>query len=223
MEAVNSDLTKRAVMEVNKLQWIQSLSGGVWRKPLERDNNGEVARATSVVKYDKGSNFPWHTHGGGEEFIVLEGTFSDKENGDATAGYYVRNPIDSAHTPYSVDGCVIFVKLRQMVELGEKVVRIDTTDDKLWQITNDGRKILHLFENQHEIVSMEKWPAGYSIEWSIPTCEEIFILKGDLMDSEGVYPTYTWIRNPTSNPITINRSTSSSGCEFWRKLHLKKL
>jgi len=221
MEAVNNDLTKRAVMEVNKLEWIKSPSGGVWRKPLERDNPGEVARATTIVKYDKGSSFPWHIHGGGEEFIVLEGIFSDKENGDAHTGYYIRNPIDSAHTPYSVDGCIIFVKLRQMIEKGESIVRIDTTDDKLWKSITDGRKELFLFQNQHEIVSMEKWPSGFSIDWNIPSDEEIFILKGDLSDSDGVYPTYTWIRNPIINPITIKRSTTS-GCNFWRKLHLKK-
>jgi anti-sigma factor ChrR (cupin superfamily) len=37
---------------------------------LDRD---EVARATSIVRYARHSHFLPHTHGGGEEFLVLEG------------------------------------------------------------------------------------------------------------------------------------------------------
>ena len=40
--------------------------------------------------------FDRHTHGGGEEILVLEGTFSD-ELGDYLAGTYLRNPAGSAH------------------------------------------------------------------------------------------------------------------------------
>jgi anti-sigma factor ChrR (cupin superfamily) len=39
----------------------------------------------------------WHVHGGGEEFLVLEGVFQD-EHGDFPAGTYVRNPPQSSHT-----------------------------------------------------------------------------------------------------------------------------
>ena len=39
-----------------------------------------------------------HVHGGGEEFLVLEGVFQD-EHGDFPAGSYVRNPPQSHHTP----------------------------------------------------------------------------------------------------------------------------
>ena len=51
-------------------------------------------------------------HGGGEEFLVLEGVFQD-EHGDYPAGSYVRNPPTTRHTPGSEPGCVIFVKLWQ--------------------------------------------------------------------------------------------------------------
>jgi anti-sigma factor ChrR (cupin superfamily) len=50
---------------------------------------------------------------GGEEFLVLEGVFSD-EHGDDGPGTYVRNPVGSAHAPFSAAGCTILVKLRQM-------------------------------------------------------------------------------------------------------------
>lgn len=45
----------------------------------------EVARATSIVRFEPGSSFSAHTHDGGEEYIFLEGAFQD-ENGDFPVG-----------------------------------------------------------------------------------------------------------------------------------------
>lgn len=75
---------------------------GVQRRMLERDGK-EVARATSIVRYAPGSAFSAHTHGGGEEYIVLDGVFSD-EHGDFGPGTYVRNPVGSSHTPIAKKG-----------------------------------------------------------------------------------------------------------------------
>src|ERR1700758_3277250 len=91
---------------------------------LDRIGN-EVARATSIVRYAANSRFTAHTHGGGEEFLVLDGVFSD-EHGDYPAGSYVRNPPSSSHTPGSRQGCTIFVKLWQFDPDDRTVVRIDT-------------------------------------------------------------------------------------------------
>ena len=85
----------------------------------------EVARATSIVRYEPGSQFSAHTHDLGEEFFVLDGIFSD-EHGDYPAGTYVRNPPGSSHTPYTVEGCTIFVKLRQFDLEDQTPVHIDT-------------------------------------------------------------------------------------------------
>ena len=88
---------------------------------LEHDDD-EVARATSLVRYAPGSAFSPHTHGAGEEFLVLEGVFSD-ETGDFPAGFYVRNPPGSRHTPASAPGAVILVRLRQMPSEETEAVR----------------------------------------------------------------------------------------------------
>ena len=85
----------------------------------------EVARATSIVRYAPRSRFSAHTHGGGEEFLVLEGVFQD-DHADYPAGYYVRNPPTSSHRPGSEAGCVIFVKLWQFAPDDRTQVRIDT-------------------------------------------------------------------------------------------------
>ncbi|MBP8150254.1 MAG: cupin domain-containing protein, partial [Limnohabitans sp.] len=71
--ALNSDPSQRCVVYSHTLDWVASPAAGVSRRLLERDG-GEVARATSIVRYAPGSAFASHTHGGGEEILVLEGT-----------------------------------------------------------------------------------------------------------------------------------------------------
>ncbi|MEC9199402.1 MAG: cupin domain-containing protein, partial [Pseudomonadota bacterium] len=108
---INSDLTRPVILHSAALEWVPSPAKGVDRKMLYREG-AEVARATSIVRYAAGSAFPEHTHTGGEEILVLEGTFQD-EHGDYPAGCYFRNPPGTAHSPAAKDGCVIFVRLWQ--------------------------------------------------------------------------------------------------------------
>ena len=70
---------------------------------------GEVARATSIVRYAPGSRFERHSHGGGEEILVLAGVFQD-DQGSYPAGSWLRNPPGSVHRPWSEFGCTIWVK-----------------------------------------------------------------------------------------------------------------
>ena len=49
---------------------------GVQRMMLDRIGD-EIARATTIVRYAPNSEFSAHTHGGGEEYFVLDGVFSD--------------------------------------------------------------------------------------------------------------------------------------------------
>jgi anti-sigma factor ChrR (cupin superfamily) len=89
-ELINADFSQRVVIATNDLPWVPSPQAGVERRMLDRIG-AEVARATSLVRYASHSEFPGHGHGMGEEFLVLEGVFSD-EHGDYPAGTYVRNP-----------------------------------------------------------------------------------------------------------------------------------
>ncbi|MCG8378468.1 MAG: cupin domain-containing protein, partial [Proteobacteria bacterium] len=83
---IHADLSKRAIVNSNELPWVDSPLPGVQRRMLERDGK-EVARATSIVRYEPGSYFDEHTHTGGEEYLVLDGVFSD-EMGDFHKGMY---------------------------------------------------------------------------------------------------------------------------------------
>src|SRR5215470_8306328 len=102
---LNADFSKCAVVHAARVSWVPSPIAGVERRMLDRIGE-EVSRATSIVRYAPHSHFSAHTHGGGEEFFVLDGVFSD-EHGDYPAGTYVRNPIGSSHSPHSDPGCTI--------------------------------------------------------------------------------------------------------------------
>lgn len=73
---INADFTQRVVVHAARLPWVPSPMAGVERRMLDRIGD-EVARATSIVRYAPNSQFSPHTHGGGEEFLVLEGVFQD--------------------------------------------------------------------------------------------------------------------------------------------------
>ena len=55
------------------------------------------------------TRFPRHVHKLGEEMLVLDGVF-ENEHGRYPAGTWIRSPHLSMHTPFSNDGCAIFVK-----------------------------------------------------------------------------------------------------------------
>ena len=111
---INDDLTIPVIIQASELPWVASPAAGVDRRMLFRIGD-EVARATSIVRYAPRSAFPRHTHGGGEEIVVLEGVFQD-EHGDYPAGSYFRNPPGTSHVPASAEGCTIFVRLWQFRE-----------------------------------------------------------------------------------------------------------
>ena len=117
---INANFDQVAFEHSADMPWVASPMPGVSRRMLDRIGD-EVARATSIVRYDPGSHFSSHVHSGGEEFLVLEGVFQD-EYGDYPAGTYVRNPVNTEHTPASAPGCEIFVKLWQFGEAEQEIL-----------------------------------------------------------------------------------------------------
>ena len=182
-DLVNADFTQRIVLSTG-MPWIPSPQAGVERRLLDRIG-GEVARATSLVRYAPASAFPAHGHALGEEFLVLDGVFSD-EHGDYPVGTYVRNPPGSHHTPRTAPGCVIFVKLRQMTPAERRRVVIDTAA-ATWQAGDAAgheRLPLHHGADAGERVALERLAPGAGLAAvECPDGEEIFLLSGRLRTS----------------------------------------
>jgi len=70
---------------------------------------------TAFVRWAPGTVFQPHRHLGGEEILVLSGTFED-EHGAYPAGSWYRAPHMSHHHPFSREGCLIFVKTGHLLE-----------------------------------------------------------------------------------------------------------
>jgi anti-sigma factor ChrR (cupin superfamily) len=211
---LNADFSQRAVVHAARLAWTPSPVAGVERRMLDRIG-AEVARATSVVRYAPGSRFSAHTHGGGEEFLVLDGVFQD-EHGDFPAGAYIRNPPTSSHTPRSIPGCTIFVKLWQFDAGDRTQVRLDTTS--LSYVRDPGRagvELMPLFQDERESVRLERWAPRAEI--ALPTAGgiELLVLDGGFNDGSESFESQSWLRLPPG--ATARVTVSADGCRVWVK------
>lgn len=193
---INADFTCRASLAPEHYQWVSSPQNGVERVMLDRVG-AEKARATSIVRYAPDSNFPHHLHPGGEEILVLSGTFS-ADNIDYPAGWYLRNPPNSGHQPYSKEGAVIFVKLWQMPAAEARYVAIDTNDTANWQ-KQGNRDVCHLFSDASEQVSLKRLNANEALfTGTVRGGAEILVLDGELIDNAQTYTRGGWIRLPVA-------------------------
>ena len=196
MNRLNANFAERIVVRPEDYVWVDSPMPGVERMMLDRIGD-EVARATSLVRYAPNSEFSPHTHSGGEEFIVLEGTFSD-EHGNYPQGSYVRNPIGTSHTPIiDDDGCLIFVKLHQFSDTDTKQFAANTNSMEWYPGLVDGLEVMPLHSHDGEQISLVKWAPNTRFNlhqhWG---GEEILVLEGTFYDEHGCYPKGSWIRSP---------------------------
>jgi ChrR Cupin-like domain len=211
---LNADFTKRAVVHGAMMPWQASPIPGVERKMLDRIGD-EVARATTIVRYAPRSQFSPHAHGGGEEFLVLEGVFQD-EHGDYPVGTYVRNPPTSRHNPGSVSGCTILVKLWQFDPDDRTQVTLNTTNHQyISDLSRIGVSILPLFSDDRETVQLERWEANTSIDLLAPDGLEIFVIQGGFSEGGEVFQVYSWLRLPPNSRLLAR--SGSEGCQIWLK------
>ena len=211
---LNADFSQRVAVHAAKLPWTPSPIAGVERRMLDRIGE-EVARATSIVRYAPRSRFSAHTHGGGEEFLVLDGVFQD-EHGDFPTGSYVRNPPTSSHTPGSAGGCTIFVKLRQFDPVDHTQVRIETAG-MLYTAAPDrpGVELMPLFQDRRESVRLERWAPQAGIVLPTPSGLELLVLSGGFSDEGESFEPQSWLRLPTG--AALRARVCSGGCQVWVK------
>jgi anti-sigma factor ChrR (cupin superfamily) len=192
---IHSDFGERIVLHTDELVWQPSPQDGVQRKYLDRVGD-EVARASSIVRYEPNTSFAQHAHDGGEEILVLDGCFSD-EKGDYSAGMYLRNPPGSQHAPFSKDGCTLFVKLRQFERSDHQELRINTKASDWYPGLVPGLSVMPLHEHQGISTALVRWAPNTVFNPHVhPGGEEIYVLDGVFHDEFGVYPKGSWIRSP---------------------------
>ena len=209
---INIDYSKRVVINHHDLPWIQSPESGVERRILERMGN-EVAKATSIVRYQPNSKFQSHTHDFGEEIFVLDGVFSD-ETGSYSAGTYIMNPPGSSHAPFSQSGCTLFVKLRYLgTDQAQREV-VDTKTAPWFQGMVPGLSVLPLMK-QGSGSTLVRWaPQTFFNPHRHYGGEEIFVVDGVFEDEHGHYPAESWIRSPH---MSLHQPFSKEGCTIFVK------
>ena len=210
VQSLNSDFAQRVVMRTAEMDWQASPSPTVWRKRLDLVD-GEFSRVTSVVRYAAESSFHTHGHPAGEEILVLDGVFSD-EHGDYPAGSYLLNPKGFRHTPFSREGCVLFVKLFQYAGDERTHFAIDTKAEPWTSGDRPGMEVLPLYSELDwpETMCLERMSPGTALPHEV--CrggKEIFVLEGQLEDGDGNYPAGSWLRLP---PDSTHTPRSAEGC-----------
>ena len=208
---INADFKKQVAVNSEELDWIASPMPGVDRRMLDRIG-GEVARATSLVRYVPNSKFSAHEHTGGEEFIVLEGVIQD-EHGDYPVGTYVRNPPTTSHTPGSEPGCTIFVKLWQF-DLDDRTQFRKNMADELEAPVN-GVATAELHKDDREHVTYSHVDANTAFTNSDAGGIELLLIGGSLIVSGEELPKGGWLRLPEGQ--TLDAIAGSEGAKVWMK------
>ncbi len=208
---LNANFKERVVVHSEQVDWVASPMPGVDRRMLDRIG-GEVARATTIVRYAPGSKFSEHTHTGGEEFVVLDGVFQD-EHGDFPQGTYVRNPPTSAHTPGSAPGCTIFVKLWQFDKDDRNQFR-KTMADELGVAVN-GVATAQLHRDAREIVTYCHLDPNASFENSDAGGIEVLVIAGSITEGGETLGKGAWLRLPEG--MRLAAKAGPDGAKLWVK------
>lgn len=213
---INGDLSVRATADTARMPWTPSPSGTVWRKRVHLVGPEEAGQVTSVVRYEPRSRFHAHDHPDGEEILVLDGVFSD-EYGDWPAGTYLLNPEGFHHAPFSDNGCLLFVKLRQFAGRDRRHVVVDTSKVDWIATPKPGVMEKPLYEQPgfRDRVLLERWNAGADLgPTSYEEGAELFVLDGEFADDQGVYGKGCWLRMPAGSR---HRPRTAPGCTLYVK------
>lgn len=210
---INDELSQPVIVHAANLDWVPSPAAGVDRKMLYREGD-EVARATSIVRYAPGSAFPSHVHSGGEEILVLEGTFQD-EHGDYPAGSYFRNPPGTAHKPAAEDGCTIFVRLWQYRDGDNTQIVRQPGEGEAAPLREGAAAVRLLFDDGAERVSIEEWEPDASMTVANNRGLEFLVLSGSLEVDGEKLGSQSWGRLPAGQ--ALNAAVGPKGARLWVK------
>ena len=142
--------------------------------------------------------------------------FSD-EHGDWPAGTYLLNPEGFRHAPFSREGCVLFVKLRQFPGRAREHVALRTAG-AAWQPTARAEVAVRPLYSQAGFVDsmrLERWSPGASLgRVTYATGAELFVVEGSFADEGGTFASGAWLRLP---PGAAHSPSTASGCVVYIK------
>jgi anti-sigma factor ChrR (cupin superfamily) len=104
LDQFDPDDREQVVLRPQDQQWRPGI-GNLRVAPL----HNFATQNTALVFWPANEVFQPHTHWGGEEIVVIRGTFRD-EYGDYPAGSWIRNPHLSEHHPRVSEETLILVK-----------------------------------------------------------------------------------------------------------------
>jgi quercetin dioxygenase-like cupin family protein len=210
---LNADLSQPVFVHAARLDWVPSPAAGVDRRMLYRLGD-EVARATSIVRYAPASAFPEHVHSGGEEILVLEGTFQD-EHSDYPAGSYFRNPPGTSHSPAAADGCTIFVRLWQFRRRDDTQINRQPGEGAPLPLRPGAQAARLLFEDAAERVWVEDWTPDAKVEVGNEDGLEFLVTDGMAEINGEACVAQSWGRLPAGQ--TLAALVGPMGARVWMK------
>lgn len=213
---IHADLSQIAIVDSNALPWVPSSVWRVWSGEFWSTVAARLPVSPLSFGTRPGGAFPSHLHSRGAETYVLQGESSD-EHGDYSRGAYIRSPRGPRHASFSIDGCLLLVKLRQIEDPAEPRTVVDS-EFKSWrntEVAGIDEKLLYRSAAGTERVALQHWVPGTKISgadglrgW------EILILQGTLQDERQSYAEGWWLRFPGKSAPALH---SRTGCQIWTK------
>lgn len=217
-QPIHNNLLTRASVQPQTLTWYPTTYPGISFGCFESDPAVQDHPVTMLSRFDQNGYFPLHGHPGGEEILVLNGYFQD-ETGVYQPGTYMLNPEGFVHRPYSNEGCLTFVKLRQHGGPHRRRIRTNIFEGP-WQPGKVPQiKVKQLYEQEGfvEKVWVERWAPGTQLSHVTESkVKEIFVIEGTWSDELGHYPKNSWLRYPPRQPY---HPSSETGCLLYVKTY----
>ena len=109
-------MIKRKITDLYDVEFVPFDNYGVtvpgmsWHKIRYSKENG--GQGTYLLKMDPNARSIPHTHGGFEEFLILEGELIDQDSKIFKKGDFITFEPGSIHSSHTKDGCLILVFMR---------------------------------------------------------------------------------------------------------------
>lgn len=108
------------IVRTLNLEWQPLIEKGIHYKGIFVKTlhfNQEKQRSTTILlKFEAGTDYPYHNHPGGEELLILEGS-AIIEGATLNAGDYLFTPPNFRHGVKTETGCIILFIIPEEVEI----------------------------------------------------------------------------------------------------------